>query len=525
MLTFQEIINSSPFFHADIIGGWKGKERSFLKVEEYNIQSNDPILLVLPNNASTVIQLTEYLSIQNVQGVLLYGNESTFIPSTVIEMIDTFHKPVLILKEETSPISIKKILTDLEQLKTMGLYHYIYERSTNYWLQFINEEGLDGLLNRLCLFLDQDLFLLNEDFDLHPSNEDHLNNAQIKNLKSLFYQQITNSTETLSMVSDAHDNYLLFPLRSGESSYGFILLQEQPGMMIDVCIEQVTHAIPAIISYLKKEEAVSQAHQSYKKDFLYNLLYNNLESEQLLIKQGKQWGWDFTKPTQLMVMRLNPKNEKAKTNIDYESIMRKIRSLISANFLQTITFPIQGNIVIIIFDSFNHLSKKRKELTISLAQRIHKEIEHSQPDFEYQIGIGRYYPSNMELFRSFYEAKVALELGKYEFKQSAVRHFEDIGITRLLSNIHNNILHEYYEEILGELIFLDKENGDFHMETLETFYNNNSDINQTAEQLFIHPNTLRKRLKKIESILNIDLNQIDDLLNIFVALKVMKMLK
>jgi DNA-binding PucR family transcriptional regulator len=63
------------------------------------------------------------------------------------------------------------------------------------------------------------------------------------------------------------------------------------------------------------------------------------------------------------------------------------------------------------------------------------------------------------------------------------------------------------------------------METLETFYNNNSDISQTAEQLFIHPNTLRKRLKKIESILNIDLNQIDDLLNIFVDLKVMKMLK
>jgi DNA-binding PucR family transcriptional regulator len=63
------------------------------------------------------------------------------------------------------------------------------------------------------------------------------------------------------------------------------------------------------------------------------------------------------------------------------------------------------------------------------------------------------------------------------------------------------------------------------MVTLEAFYNHNGDINQTAEQLYIHPNTLRKRLKKLETILNVDFNQMEDMLKIFVALKIRKILK
>ena len=78
-------------------------------------------------------------------------------------------------------------------------------------------------------------------------------------------------------------------------------------MMIDISVEQIIHTIPALLTYFQKEEAVSRAHQSYKYDFLYNLLYNNIDTEQLLIQQGEQWGWDFTKPAELMVIRFKQK--------------------------------------------------------------------------------------------------------------------------------------------------------------------------------------------------------------------------
>jgi sugar diacid utilization regulator len=525
MLTFQELICAFPFCEAEIIGGWKGKEKSFISLEDNIVHLGEPTLLMVPVNNETVSRLDEYISIKDVQGVLLYGRVDPYIPHAMMEIIEEFNKPVLFLKGDSNPISTKKTITDLAKLKSLGLYHYVFEQSPNYWLQLIDEQGLAGFLQRISLLLDQEIFLLDDNFFLHPVHEGHGKLDLFKHLASIYFQQIApNKKEVFSMLKDGQHHYFLFPLLFGDHRYGYILLQEQPSMMIDVCTEQVIHIIPALLSYFKKDEAVLRAHQSYQENFLYNLLYNNLESEQLLIKQGKQWGWDFTKPTELMVMRLNQKNDVAKLSIDTDSIIRKIRSLISARFLQAITFPLQGDIIIIVFDSVHLLPKERKELSLSLGKQIYKKLEQDLPDLDCEIGIGRHYSSNMELFRSFYEAKVALGLGKYEMRHEAVRHFENIGIVRLLSNIHHHVLQEYYEEVLKEII-LDQENSTVYIETLEVFYQNNADINQTAGQLYIHPNTLRKRLKKLESILHIDFNQLDDLLEIYVALKIMKMIR
>ncbi|WP_338453070.1 helix-turn-helix domain-containing protein [Niallia oryzisoli] len=526
MLTFQELICASPFYHVEIIGGWKGKENSFSIVEDDTACLDKPVLFIIPSNAEKISMLDEYVTIQSVKGILIYGKTEPYIPRKTLEFIETLNKPVLFLKDDINPFSLKKTAADLAQLKTMGLYHYVYEHSTNYWLSLLQEQGLEGFLQRISLFIGQEIFLLNEHFYLHPIYEESGIRGQFKHLASLFYQQSAGNSknEIFTMIKDGQHHYFLIPVISGNHHFGFILFQEQPSMMIDVYIEQVIHTIPALLSYYKNEESVLKAHQSYKENFLYNLLYNNLESEQQLIKQGKQWGWDFTMPTELMVLRINQKNKMAKTSIDTASVMRKIRSLISSQFLQVITFLLQGDIIIIVFDSENLLPKHRKELSLSLAQQLFNKLEQGLSDLECQIGIGRHYASNLELFRSFYEAKLALELGKYEIRHKAVRHFEDIGIARLLSNIHQHKLHEYYTEVLKDIL-VDKENSTIYLDTLHAFFQNNADINQTAEQLYIHPNTLRKRIKKIESILNIDFNQLDDLLEIYVTLKIMKMIK
>ena len=529
MLTFQEIISASPFYNSEIVGGWKGKERNFsiVKEEASRIEApgriEAPTLLLLPKSVDIMIQLPYYLSPQHVQGIILYGDEDIYIMKDIISIINDYKKPVLSL--EANLFTIKHKLKDLRQLKALGLYHYVLEQSSHYWLQFANKHGLKGLLKRLRLLIDDGIVLLDKHFCIYGEKQEERNIEQIKAIRSAFYQQTESKKEELSIVKINDDNCFFFSLYAGEEHYGYVLLREQPGMMIDICIEQITYALPAIVSCLVKEKEILQAHQSYKEQFLYNLLYNNLESEHELIVQGKQWGWDFSQPTQLMVMRLNPLNDTAKYDIDLDVVMNEIRSVVTRSFLQAVTTVIQGNIVIIVFNSYENTPKERKEQMISLANQIYKDIQQTHPHVMCEVGLGRHYPSNVELFRSYYEAKVALELGKYEFTHHAVWHFEDIGIARLLSNIQTDILHNYFDEKLGKLVLLDDENDDFYLETLESFFIHNGDINKTAEHLFIHPNTLRKRLKKLEAILNTDFNQLEDLLNIFVALKIMKMLK
>lgn len=524
MLSFQEIISSSPFDHAEIMAGWKGKDRFILRAATPTDMFEEASLLLLPKSSDADLQLAEYLAHPNIQGILMYGAQDLLLSPASLDMAETISKPILGVSI-SNPDSLKKALADLQQLKSMGLFHFVWERSTNYWLQFGQRSGLNGLITRLSSIIGEDIQLLNEHFYVRKWNGESGPEEQRKDIQASYHQQSKSRSDVLFMLHHGAEEYLFLRLQSVENLYGFIFIEVQPGMMLDVTIEQLTHAIPAIISMLKSEEAVLRAHQSYKEQFLTNLLYNNIESEQTLINLGRQWGWDFTKPTQLMVLRMDVASNFTGGTIDQNEIISHMRSIVQANFLTLIAFPIQGFIVLIVFDAPAITGANRKEFMISLAGKINDSLAHSFAGIDFQIGLGRQHPSNMECFRSFYEAKVALELGKYETKRRAVLHFEDIGIARLLANIHNDILHDYYQETLGKLIGMYQENEDFYLETVEAFFTNNTDINATAEQLFIHPNTLRKRLKKIESLLNMDFNLLDDLVKIDVALKIMKMLK
>ncbi|WP_066303721.1 CdaR family transcriptional regulator [Bacillus sp. FJAT-29814] len=524
MLVFQEIVSSSPFDQAEIIAGWKGKDRFIAQAAAPTDALEAASLLLLPKAGDAQLQLPEYLPQPNVQGILFYGNEELILSPAILQMAETIGKPILTVTV-SNPDSLKKAIADLQQLKSMGFFHLVWERSANYWLQLGQRRGLIGLLSKLGAIIGEEINLLNQHFYRRNWKGTSGPEEQLIDLQASYYQEAKSRTDVFFMLKAGSEEVLLFRLQSEEQLYGFIFIPIRPGMMLDVSIEQLTNAIPALISLLKSEEAVLRAHQSYKEQFLTNLLYNNIESEQTLLSLGRQWGWDFTKSTQLMAVRMNVTAAFTGGKIDQNQIISQIRSIVQANFHTLIAFPIQGFIVLIVFDSPAITGKSQKEYMVSLAEKIHHSLKTAFSGIDFQIGLGRQYPSNMECFRSFYEAKVALELGKYETKQRSVLHFEDIGIARLLANIHNDILHDYYQETLGELIRMDQENEDFYLETVEAFFTNNADINATAEQLFIHPNTLRKRIKKIESLLKVDFNLLDDLVKIDVAIKIMKMLK
>lgn len=521
MLTFQELISVPLFSNAVIVGGWEGKERNFSYIVDNPTDVIESSLLLLPAKREQLENLT-LLSNPKVKGFIFYGAENDAVPYPLKEMIKDYDKPVLMIKE-TNVHTIKKCIEDLIKLKSMGQFHYVWEGMTDYWITLVHQGSLERMFQRLRLFVHEELYLLNSDFSPHFSAENGLTEQERKEIRDL-YNQHDRKKESMLMLQGDTRFYLMLPLAIEEKILGFVVLKDKPGLMIDTCSEIVSKAIPAIITGLKLKEAILKTHQTYKDNFLYNLLYNNIESEQMLIKLGKQWDWDFTKPAHLMVVKIQSVHGHSLKKGELEQFMGTIRSVIAANFLKGITYEIQGNIVIILFDHTERPEKERKKFMISVAKSIVEEIEKLHPQIACRIGIGRSYPTNMKLYKSFFEGKVALELGKYELQQQAVWHFDNIGIGKLLANIENDLLHEFYKEVLGELISFDEEKDNDYIETLQQFFQNNGDINKTATELFVHPNTLRKRLKKIESILNCDLNQIDDQLKIVVALKIMKML-
>lgn len=83
---------------------------------------------------------------------------------------------------------------------------------------------------------------------------------------------------------------------------------------------------------------------------------------------------------------------------------------------------------------------------------------------------------------------------------------------------------EYYAHVLGELHKHDNEELSL-ISILESFAENQFEVTRTAEALFLHRNTLRYRLNKIENIMGRSLNDSHTRFDIMAALKIKRLHK
>lgn len=96
--------------------------------------------------------------------------------------------------------------------------------------------------------------------------------------------------------------------------------------------------------------------------------------------------------------------------------------------------------------------------------------------------------------------------------------YSELGIIKLFTNEHGQInrayVDELYQTFLMPLLVYDRQHSADLYATLRSFFSNNLSYKSTSEHLFIHVNTLRARIAKIEEILGIDMAHLDNVMNL-----------
>lgn len=85
-----------------------------------------------------------------------------------------------------------------------------------------------------------------------------------------------------------------------------------------------------------------------------------------------------------------------------------------------------------------------------------------------------------------------------------VAYYADLGFLRLFERESNmadiQFMSDYYETVIGPVSRYDREFGFDLVATLRTYFEHDGSVSATAKALFIHENTLRMRLKRIEAL-------------------------
>ncbi len=162
-------------------------------------------------------------------------------------------------------------------------------------------------------------------------------------------------------------------------------------------------------------------------------------------------------------------------------------------------------------------SMKEDKLLLIL-NHIMERVAVRLADIPIHIGIGNISNNLSQGRKSLEQAQQALKIAALEANSNAIVAYAKLGALKLLLKIHDRQeLEGFYQETLGPLLTYDREFGPDLIDTLVVFLKENGQAVKTAEKLFIHRNTLKYRLQRVEEILGLDLSDSDARITIQIA--------
>lgn len=217
-------------------------------------------------------------------------------------------------------------------------------------------------------------------------------------------------------------------------------------------------------------------------------------------------------------------SQKKDNSYYYTHLKQQFLAIVAADFIKeekkVLFFEENGIYYYFISLSEEQRSPKRQ---YEICDNIRKDISNAEHDLTVCIGISNLVTDFKGIRASVYQAKYALQSLHLCKKQNDVRLYENMGIYRIFFQYHNDqALLKLYHRILRELEKQDEENKSQLMETLEAYFNCNCNLSKTAEELFVHRNTLKYRLRKIKEILNVDFDDYNSNFTIQLAFKIKK---
>ncbi len=267
---------------------------------------------------------------------------------------------------------------------------------------------------------------------------------------------------------------------------------------------------------------LSYVEENSVTHFLSNILFGDGGLDKNVVEKAAYFGYDISGNCYVCNIAIDNFGEYLKENNINDSV-KKVE--LKTNFYKIIQdllytynlkFPIihRDDSIIILCKEDEGYDTKIKNLFNNISKVINNHI----PNLTVSIGIGNIYSDLKMVKNSLKEAQWALSTIKIKNMKNTILRYKDIGVYSLLFNINNrDVIESYYNSILGGVLEYDKINSSDLTFTLETYLDENCNVTTTAERLFIHRNTLKYRLRKIEELLNCNLHNFKDCAGLQIA--------
>ena len=275
---------------------------------------------------------------------------------------------------------------------------------------------------------------------------------------------------------------------------------------------------------------VSNIEENSLTQFLSNILFGSGDFGTDVLEKINYFGYNISGDCHIGVVDIDDFSAFIKNKgIKDEETISKVKVLFR-NIVEDVLEKYRLKVPLIYKDDciifLNRFEEARMVRLHSALEEIQSIVSNRIEGITVSVGIGNPYKDLKMMKQSLNEAEVALETIKCQGIRNKVINYKDIGIYGLLFSIKNKeTLRQYYLNNLGPLADHDMINESNLFQTLETYLDENCNITVTSEKLFLHRNTLKYRIKKIEELLECDLHDFNDCANLKIAVYIKRILK
>lgn len=170
----------------------------------------------------------------------------------------------------------------------------------------------------------------------------------------------------------------------------------------------------------------------------------------------------------------------------------------------------------------NYSEEMMNSFTNDMHEYLSRYLLKSEHSF---VSIGKCTKSIRCLYKSYHQALSIQNFMENKKDSSDLLAYSNMGIYKLLMGVEDkDILEEYYEKTIQPLIEYDQKNNSDLSNVLCTYLKNNGSVKETADELFVHRNTINYKLNRIAEILNMNLSNLDTRLQLTIGFMLQDML-
>lgn len=532
-MKLTEILNLECFQNVEVIGGVNGLSNDVSNVyvmEVPDITSyvkKDGLLLTtlfpIINDKTALKNFIPKLKNMEVAGVgIKIGRYIDHIPEYMIQQARNLSFPILLLPSNADfSFLSNEILTRLIGIKNKKI-EFRDNISNKLHKLLLSGADINELTSYISKITDMDILIIDAQIKIiDTSLKNNYNNIEISN---------SNCNKNISVKINNQiikkERMLVYPISNGDKNIGYLICLKKNRNKIPNLTIVIEQSVILFSYLLQKRQSLIQKERSYLDNFISSLIFKHHGlNEKEIIHKATIFNWNINFPSLILLIDIESSNNYDQMNNYYNILDLEIIEEIIISIFNVYSSNIKAalfNNQILCFLSISSISNLQPKIQQACEQIVYCLKKYGTVT----ISGSKYFMSIDDIPASYNDAVLVKNIYNYILpKKSFVKFYNDLGIFKLFHSINNNsILEQFINETIGSVLQYDRENNLNLIDTLQTLINNNMNMKQSSRDLYIHYNTLRYRVDKLNE-LNIDLSDGRKTTEVAVALEIIKYLK